>query len=286
MWQLRADGVPRAAIRHGARELRVAFDGVYVSGHAPPTTRQRLLAAAYTAPGTWVDRWSAAHAYGLWSRGDGPVCVVRSGSGGPRRSRGNASDLALALSARRSLRLPAVDCLLWQGVPMLSPSRTVLDLLGLLRSPAIQERLVRDALRLRVVDARALHQTLALHRGRRGVGALRALVEHYARLPVSATRSDAEAEALSILAAAGLPLPRVNVLVRGHEADLVWPAQRLIVELDSNEYHPFPERDEQKQQRWESGGWRVERLGVHIPASAPWQLIDVVRAALAPSSSR
>lgn len=284
MWQLVADGLSRAAIRHGTSDLRQAFDGVYLSGHGPPTLRQRLMAAALTAPDTWVDRWSAAHAYGLWSTGDGPVCVVRAGSGGPRRH-GVAGlrpggELGLVLSERRSARLQPVDLAVWQGVPMLTPARVVLDLLGLMRSPVAQERVVRDALRLRLVDGAALRRLLVVHRGCRGAGALRGLVDEYAGLPVDRTRSDAEAAALSVLQAAGLPLPRVNVKVAGYEADLVWPAQRLIVELDSNEYHALPVRDERKQAAWEARGWRVERLGVDVPDGRPWLLLEVARAGL------
>lgn len=284
MWQLAGDGLSRAAIRHGTADLRQAFDGVYVSGHAPPTLRQRLMAAALTAPHTWVDRWSAAHAYGLWSTADGPVCIIRAGSGGPRKhgcaGHHPGGHLGLVLSERRSGRLEPVDLTTWQGVPMLTPARVVLDLLGLLRSPAAQERVVRDALRLRLVDGAALRRLLVVHRGCRGAGVLRGLADEYAGLPVDRTRSDAEAAALGVLKAAALPLPRVNVAVAGHEADLVWPAQRFILELDSNEYHAFPALDERKQAAWEASGWRVKRLGVDVPEGHPWLFLHTVRAGL------
>ena len=38
---------------------------------------------------------------------------------------------------------------------------------------------------------------------------------------------------LDLVRRAGLPLPALNVMVRGFEVDAYWPAARLVVELQS-----------------------------------------------------
>lgn len=51
------------------------------------------------------------------------------------------------------------------------------------------------------------------------------------------TRSEAERRFLALIRAARLPTPRTNVRVGRHEVDFVWPAERLIVEVDGFRYH-------------------------------------------------
>ena len=51
------------------------------------------------------------------------------------------------------------------------------------------------------------------------------------------TSSEAERRLLELIRAARLPDPRTNVKVGGHEVDLLWPAQRLIVEVDGFAFH-------------------------------------------------
>ncbi|MBO9534966.1 MAG: hypothetical protein J7513_18480 [Solirubrobacteraceae bacterium] len=168
-------------------------------------------------------------------------------------------DPRFALNVRRSECLDEVDLRTNDGIAMLSPARTVVDLLALLYSSNRRARLVRDALRLRVVTPAELHEIARRGRGRRGVGRLRPLLDVYARLPMDEAKSDAEALAVALLVAAGFPEPRLNVLVEGEEGDLVFPAERHIVELDSHGFHPFPGEDERKQAIWINAGWTVDR---------------------------
>ena len=63
VWQLLDDGMTRAAVRHQVRGLRQLHDGVYVTGDAPLTRRQRWWAAAVTAPGRAVSHASAGAAF-------------------------------------------------------------------------------------------------------------------------------------------------------------------------------------------------------------------------------
>jgi hypothetical protein len=51
------------------------------------------------------------------------------------------------------------------------------------------------------------------------------------------TRSTLEDDFLAFAARHGLAAPEVNQVVAGHEVDMLWRAQRLVVELDSRTHH-------------------------------------------------
>ena len=77
------------------------------------------------------------------------------------------------------------------------------------------------------------------------------------------TRSEAERRLLALIRRAGLPTPRTNVEVRGHEVDLYWPEQRLVVEFDGWAYHSTRaafERDRLKDAELQLAGERVIRV--------------------------
>jgi hypothetical protein len=76
-------------------------------------------------------------------------------------------------------------------------------------------------------------------------------------------KSDLEELFQAFLIDAGLPLPLTNVLIEGIEVDCVWPAVRLIVELDSRTHHDTAdafEADRARDRRLEAAGWRVVRI--------------------------
>lgn len=90
-------------------------------------------------------------------------------------------------------------------------------------------------------------------------GRLAELAARYARLPIARARSDPEARALELLAAAGALVPRVNATIAGEKADLSWEQARHIVVLDGLDFHQFPDEDLRKQRVWEHTGWTVCR---------------------------
>ena len=76
------------------------------------------------------------------------------------------------------------------------------------------------------------------------------------------TRSELERRLLPALRAAGLPRPLVNHVVQGHEADFVWPAQRLVVETDGWQTHGTRrafERDRARDAELQAAGYTVLR---------------------------
>lgn len=90
------------------------------------------------------------------------------------------------------------------------------------------------------------------------------------------TRSEAERRLLDLIRRAGLPLPRTNVKVRGHEVDLYWPEQRLVVEFDGWAYHSTRaafERDRRRDADLQLAGERVIRVTHRQLTRGPEQVV-------------
>ena len=266
-WQLRACGWTRYAIEHHARHAGWQFvhRGVYALTQAPLTQEQRWMAAALTAPDSFLSHLSAAACWGFHYSATAVEHVSRVGSGGPRR-------LGSVL-VRRSDRLigETTRC---QGIPITTPARTLIDIAANLPERAVG-RAFREAIRLKVLATPDLARALGRHRGRRGTRVLWDLTERYSLLPYSRTRSNPEARALEILHDARVEPPRVNVRIAGEEADLVWPEPRVIIEIDGPQFHRFRDLDVRKQERWEAAGYVVRRISSDDVYADPDRLIGL-----------
>ena len=245
--QLVALGYSRRAIQHrvDAGRLVTVFDGVYAAAPLGDDARTRWMAAALTTPDSVLSHASAGAAYGVRPFNAQFQVITRPGSGGPRR----LGDLLVCRTNR-------IEATTHQGIPITTPERTLIDLAPHLNDKDLA-RAVRDAIRLKHATPSDLFIALARHRGRRGTRRLHAAVSRYAGLPINRTRSDAEALALHLLRANP---PEVNRRRAGEEADLSWPARRLIVELDGPQFHLDASEDLRKQRVWERAGWTVRRL--------------------------
>ena len=264
-WQLIDAGWSARAVAHRTARLRALHRGVYLTGHAPRSARQRWRAATLTAPGSVLSHASAAACWGF-RRAEEGVTITRPGSGGRRRLDG--------VLVFRSPTL-AGDVTTHAGLPITTAGRTLLDIAPSLSDRALRKAL-REALRLRVVTIRQLRTVLARHPNGHGSGRLRVLAERYARLPLWRTRSDAEAMALELLDRAARPIPQVNVIVAGEEADLWWPDHRLIVEIDGPGYHRLRDDDARKTATWRAAGHTVRRLGSDDVFDRPHVLLALV----------
>jgi very-short-patch-repair endonuclease len=71
--------------------------------------------------------------------------------------------------------------------------------------------------------------------------------------------------------------PLVNFRIGGEEADLVWIAEKRIIEIDGPQYHRFPEEDERKARAWRAAGFTVERLGSDAVFERPGALLRLAR---------
>jgi hypothetical protein len=249
-WQLLGLGLSAGAARHFAAGDRQIHLGVYVSGHAPITRAQLWWAAVLTRPGSVLSGASAGAAWGIRPWQGAFEIVTRRGSHGPAR--------VGSLLICRSTTI-AQDSTHLRGLPITTPERTITDLAASLDARS-SLKLVREAVRLRRTS---MHE-LAVHLGRspngRGTAALRAYVARHIRLPFHRCRSDAEARALELLDDTGHLIPAVNVRIAGEEADLSWPARRLIVEIDGPDFHRFADEDARKTAVWRRAGWTVRRI--------------------------
>jgi len=208
------------------------------------------MGATLTAPGSVLSRLSASAAWGVWSPPRSVEMITRPGNGGPRRHGG--------VLVYRSLTL-AGECTSLRGVPTTSALRTLLDVAGMVSDRALA-RMLREAVRLELFTVDELARYLADRRHRRGATRLMRAVARYAGLPLERARSGAEIRALEVLRRADCPLPRLNFRIAGEEADLSWPAQRLIIEVDGGPFHLDVGEDARKQSVWEGAGWTVRRI--------------------------
>lgn len=123
------------------------------------------------------------------------------------------------------------------------------------------ERALDEALVRRLIDRRRLLAALARAPGRHGAAPLRALLRRDGGPTL--TRSEAEERVLYLVRTAGLPRPEVNRRVEGHEVDLYWRHERLVVEIDGWRYHSSHtafERDRRRDADLGAAGLRVMRV--------------------------
>jgi hypothetical protein len=264
-WQLRRAGWDWRTIYHWAgKELwRQVHDGVWALTQAPLTPRQLRIAAVLTAPRTSLAAESACAHHGFIEWKGGFETVVRPGSGGKRMYPG--------LVVYRSATLEGqITCL--GGIPIVRAERALIDVASRLDRFQLG-RGFREACRLRCTTANEIARQLS---GQRGTRVLAALCDRYATMPYHRCRSDAESRGLEVLWDAQIPLPSVNVRVAGREADYVWRDQKLLIEIDSKEFHFFAIDDADKQARWERAGYTVKRIWANDIYHRPHMLLALV----------
>jgi hypothetical protein len=138
--------------------------------------------------------------------------------------------------------------------------RTLLDLARIVLSDRALAWAVREAVRLKRTNVPALTDFLIAKKRFRGSRRLGLTLARYSGLPLARARSGAEIRALEILRDAERPMPRLNYRTAGEEADLSWPSERLIIEIDGGPFHLDVGEDARKQALWERAGWQVRRI--------------------------
>jgi very-short-patch-repair endonuclease len=249
-----------AELGRGAIELRLRNGrlhpycrGVYSVGHTRLTARARLWAAvlACGGPGAALLGYRAAAApWDLTTMPSGPIDVITL-----RRSSSRNG-----IRVHRSKSLEPQDITHIDGLPLTTPTRTIIDLADQL-APHRLERVLHRAEILRILDFAAIHARLAALPGRRS-RTLRRALESLAAGP-QVTRSELEERFLALIAQLDLPRPKVNVIVAGYEVDFYWPDHNLIVEADGAAAHLTPkafEQDRVRDARLTALGHRVVRI--------------------------
>lgn len=275
--QLHACGLTSDAITVRKRRcaLHRVYRGVYSVVYPEALTLQGRLTAAVLAcgPGAVLSHHAAAAWWELvaWDGRDPEVTVARDG--------GRKID---GIRVHRTRCLDARDVWTRSAIRITSPARTALDVAAQLPRPALR-RLLRQAQaegRVSVGQLRDAHSRAAHHAG---AGALLALIDDG---PVP-TRSVAEDLLLDLVGDAGLPVPEVNPLLTltgsAIMPDLLWRAQRLVVEVDGARFHSsaIAQRgDARRQAVLEAHGYRVLRVTYEQLTRRPEQTIARIALAL------
>jgi predicted transcriptional regulator of viral defense system len=222
--QLHGLGLSHGAIanRMAAGRLYRAFRGVYAVGRRPVTAHEWASAAVLACgPGAALSHGSAMALWGYWRHWDKPfeVTVV-----GDRRTKG--------VRVHRSTTLGRRDLTTQLGVRVTTPARTVLDMSPRLKDKALK-RAVNNALNSPWLTEDQLGETLNRHPTSPGAKRIAKLIG----LPGTPTRSRWEDDFPDFCAEHGLPAPIMGAPLAGYILDAVFPAEKVIVELDSWPFH-------------------------------------------------
>jgi hypothetical protein len=260
--QLRAVNVSNRAAAHRTQmgAMHRVHRGVYAVGHRSLGRTARLRAALLACgEGAAISHGTAAAFWGIHDRWPRLIDVT------VRCEQGRKID---GIRCRRCRYPGADEILLRDGIACTTPARVLIDMAGSFGTPSLR-RLVERAAVLKLLDFEALDRAMAKAKRRRGVRALRDILNEW-RVedgPSPDLRSDFEALVLPRLLAGGLPRPACNQAlgVDGEvlTVDFLWRERRLVVETDGRETHATPvafQRDRERDQHLVAAGYRVARV--------------------------
>ncbi|HEX8101132.1 MAG TPA: DUF559 domain-containing protein [Solirubrobacteraceae bacterium] len=245
--QLLAQGLERDDLAYRVRvgRLHRIHRGVYAVGHTALTPLAHDLAAVLACgPGTVLSSFNAAVLWDLLKRQQGPIHVTT------RRQRRAPAGVVV-----HQAPLPREDTTTRHAIPVTTPTRTILDLAAHAPTRDLENALAQAQV-LRLINVDHLRERA---QNRRGAAALRALLDDGPAF----TRSEAERRLLQLIARAGLPKPRTNIWIAGHEVDTVWLSQKLVAEVDGFAFHAHRaafERDRARDADLMAAGYRVLRF--------------------------
>ncbi|HEX3688664.1 MAG TPA: hypothetical protein VHV28_03175 [Solirubrobacteraceae bacterium] len=242
---------PRAITRWvcDARLIQV-HAGVYAVGHAQHSAMAKAMAAVLACgPDAVLSHDSAAALYGVRTWPAIPEVTAPH----DRRRKG--------ITSHRTQTLAHKDIRRHRNIRVTSPSRTILD---------IQTRLT-DAQLTRAVNELRLQKHLKATE-------LTRLLTTSARITnlidptQNPTRSSKEDDFVTFCKQHGLPTPRTNLMLFGHEADAVFELEKVIVEIDTwgthNSYKSF-KADRKRDATAARHGYLTVRLISDVLAADP-----------------
>ncbi len=235
-------------------ELERLHGGVYRVAGAPPSWRQRAMAALlYCGPDAVLSHATAAHLHRLDGFERAPAVLDVMIPRARKRTLEGVRVHRFRAQARPSSR---------SGLPVTQLAPTLIDLADVLDPLALE--LALDAAGRQVKDLGAwLGRLLEGQRcvGRIGVKTLRALLAE--RLG-QATESPVEVEVWRALRRSHLPAPERQVTLSDEagaimRVDFAWPARRVVLHADSVRWHQAAARmtrDAEQRRRLAVQGWR------------------------------
>jgi very-short-patch-repair endonuclease len=166
----------------------------------------------------------------LWTLRADPIEIVEVSV--PANSRRRLTGIA----AHRRSNLRPEDVTTYRGIPVTTPSATIVDIASALDRHGVEAA-------INVADQRGLLTPPALRSfvdampPRPGRGKVRRVLD---RRTFTFTRSQLERRFLPIARDAGLPSPQTAVHLNGYEVDFHFPTIGLVVETDGLRYHRTP----------------------------------------------
>ncbi|HET7510402.1 MAG TPA: type IV toxin-antitoxin system AbiEi family antitoxin domain-containing protein [Solirubrobacterales bacterium] len=239
--QLRELGFSKGHIAraHEAGRLQRVHMGVYAIGHTALSDRARATAALLVFPGTAVlSHGSAAWLWGLVPTAPREAEVTVAARGNRRHG----------LRVHRVWSLPDDERTIYEGLPVTSVARTLVDLAGTSSGRGLS-RVVDRARRRSKLDLAAVDRALGRRSGSFGRERLQDVLRLY-RQPVF-DRARSELLFLDAIHDADLPAPRMNTWVESCEIDAYWETERFAVEVDGWESHGSREAFESDRLRQE-----------------------------------
>jgi very-short-patch-repair endonuclease len=227
-WQFIKLGFTPGAIEHAVRlgRLHRVYRGVYAVGHPHLSREGRLMAAVLACgPDAVLSHWSAAEHWELIRTRRALIAISL-----PGHRKGHEG-----LRVHRRKALDKRDRTRRDGIPITTVPRTLLDLATTAPTKQLQ-RAVNEAERRGLLKERPMRETFERHHRRAGTARLRSLI---AAVDPQAhrSRSDLELDFLAFCRRHRLPTPVLNGDINGYEVDFHWPGTKLIVELDTWDYH-------------------------------------------------
>ncbi len=251
--QLTARGLTETMVRNRIRDGRLIrlHRGVYALGHRRLRQEGWWLAAVLaTGDRAVLSHRDAAALHGIRAPSNSAKVDVTT----PDRVAATP-----AIRVHRVTTLTPADTTTINAIPVTTVARTLVDLASTLSPKAISE-----AERVHLIDVVAIEEARLRVRGRRGQGdaALQQALDDHRSRGASLTRSELEDRFLAVVEANGLPRPRTNATIHGHEVDALWADHRLVVELDGWAFHHTRaafQRDRTKSNALELLGYAVLR---------------------------
>ncbi len=267
----------------GSGWLEPRFRGVYVVGYAPDGELTRETEALLACPdAALLGDVSAAAGWALipWRLAKGPVHITIAGE-----HRTHQAGIRLHRTSTLDSKL---DIRIRNGLPIVSPARALVEIAGTL-TPRELERALDDALHGNIVRLAQVRETLMRIGSRRpGSPILDALLTEREE-GSGLSRSDGELAMWDAIISSGLPRPERNARVHGSEVDLLWPGLRVIVEVDSYQFHLRKasfDSDRSKDAALEALGFTVLRFTAKQIAEEPLAVIARIAAVLTWAESR
>jgi very-short-patch-repair endonuclease len=272
--QLLSLGLGRGAIDYwvSSGRLHPRHRGVYAVGHSVIGEEGRLWGALLACgSGAVISHRDAAALWDVRRSSRMPVDVTVPGRS---RTRRDGIDIHLVR------HLDPLDVTELHGIPVTTLARMFLDLAEVVPQRHVA-RAMESAERQGLFDLQAIYETAERNPGRHGLKPLLSILTDAVIEPM--TRSELEAAFLQLCKQHDIPKPIVNARLGNYEADMLWPQQKLIVELDSRAYHlnvhAF-ENDRAKDAALQLAGYRVIRITERQLLQHPKQVVATILALL------